>query len=68
MTDRFNALLVILDKDIREDDAQCLIQAIEQFRNVRKVTGNIANIQQSISQARVRGELINGILKILKDD
>lgn len=32
MTDHFNALAVVLDRDIREDDAKVLIQAIKMPR------------------------------------
>lgn len=43
MTDRFNALTVVLEKDIREDDAQALLSAIGQLRGVLTVSGNVAD-------------------------
>jgi hypothetical protein len=32
MTDRFNALTVVLEKDIRKDDAQAIMSAIMQLK------------------------------------
>ena len=40
MTDRLNALTVSLDRDIRDDDAEVIINAIKAIRGVNGVTGN----------------------------
>lgn len=65
MTDRFNALIVVLEKDIREDDAQAIIAAIGQLRGVLSVKGNVADIQTQIAQDRVRHELGGKLLEVL---
>lgn len=54
MTDRYNALIVVLEKNTREDDAQALITAIEQFRGVAAVTPHGADVTSVIAEARVR--------------
>lgn len=65
MTDRLNALTVVLETDIREDDAEALIAAIRQLRGVLSVTGTVADIGDHIAQERVRRELGEKLLRVL---
>ena len=53
MTDRFNSLTVVLERDIREDDAESLMEAIRHLRGVRSVAGNVGNIEEHVARARV---------------
>jgi hypothetical protein len=57
MTDRFHSLTVVLEKDMRSDDAQALISAITQLRGILSVSGNIANLSDYIAQDRARNDL-----------
>lgn len=57
MTDRYNAVLVVLDKDIRDDDAQPLLSAIMQLKSVISVEGNVAGPVDHIAQTRATREL-----------
>lgn len=67
MTDRLNVLTVVLNYDIREDDAQPLISAIMQLRGVLSVTGNVVHdLDSFIAQDRVRSELVDKLLAVLK--
>ena len=54
MTDRYNALTVVLEKDIRDDDAEALLAAIRQLRGVLSVSGNVADMGDHIAQERAR--------------
>lgn len=54
MTDRFNALTVVLEKDIREDDAEVLMSAIRQLRGVLSVTGEISSVSDSVAYERAK--------------
>ena len=65
MTDRFNALTVVLEHDIREDDAQALISAISQLRGVLSVTGNVADPLSHITEERARHHLGKKLLAVL---
>jgi hypothetical protein len=65
MTDRFFCLTVCLEKDIREDDAESLINAIEQFSGVIKVVGHIANPDTWMAEERARRELGQKILEVI---
>jgi len=65
MTDRFHSLTVVLEKDIRSDDAEGLIQAIRHMRGVISVSGNVSDIVHYMAQERARHELGKKLLEIL---
>lgn len=68
MTDRYNAFIVILDRDIREDDAEATINAIKQIKGVLGVQPHIADANEGIAEARVRRELIAQLWKVFYPD
>jgi len=57
MTDRFNAFLVILAHDIREDDAQATINAIKQIKGVLDVQPQVVDYAEVIAESRLKFEL-----------
>lgn len=57
MTDRFNSLTVVLEADIRDDDAQALLSAISQLRGVLKVSGNVSDLEAHVAMTRARHEI-----------
>lgn len=65
MTDKYNSLIVILEKDTREDDAKPIISAIRQIRGVLSVKGNVSDVNSHIAEERVRQELGEKIWKII---
>ena len=65
MTDRYAALTVALEKDMREDDAQALIAAIKTMRGVCDVTGEVVNPMDFTMLSRVRIDLAYKIWPIL---
>lgn len=60
MTDRFNALVVVLEHDMREDDAESLVDAIKHLRGVVDVRGNVPSIDAHVAEMRVRSEIRAG--------
>ena len=52
MTDRYNHLTVALERDIREDDAEHLINAIMMLKGVLSVKGNVANSNSYTAEQR----------------
>ena len=54
MTDRYNALVVVLEIDLREDSAQPLIDAIGQMRGVLRVQPNVVSPTDYIAEQRAR--------------
>lgn len=64
MTDRYNALTVILDTDLRSDDAKSIIDAISQIRHVLKVEPHVTNIDY-VAEARIRRELGEALFNVI---
>lgn len=65
MTDRFNSLTVVLENDIRADDAEVIISAIRQIRGVLSVSGNVSDVSAHIAQERARHELGSRLWEVL---
>ena len=65
MTDRYNYLTVALEQDIRSDDAEALINAIQMLRGVLKVEPNISDSMSWVAEERARRELGEKILKVI---
>lgn len=65
MTDRYNALTVVLEKDIRDDDAEALLAAIRQLRGVLSVSGNVADLDSHLAQERARHDLGEKLWRVL---
>jgi hypothetical protein len=65
MTDRYHTLTVVLDKDIRDDDADGLKKAIAHMRGVLSVTGKVADMDSHMAYERARADLGEQIWKIL---
>lgn len=57
MTDRYNAFIVVLEQDIRSDDAQPILDAIKQLRGVLGVEPYVSDISEQIAEMRARREL-----------
>lgn len=65
MTDRYFALTVVLEKDMREDDAQGLIDAIMRLRGVLRVKPHVADVENYAAEERVRRELGQKLMEIV---
>jgi hypothetical protein len=65
MTDRVHSLVVVLDADMRVDDAQGLIDAIRHMRNVVDVQTEVADVASMMAEARVRSEMRMKLFAVL---
>ena len=54
MTDRYHSLTVVLEKDIREDDAKPILEAIRMIKGVLTVQGDISNPSSLMAEERAR--------------
>lgn len=57
MTDRHRGYVVTLDQDIREDDAEAIINAIKMVKHVLTVRPVIADFEGHMAEDRVRMDL-----------
>lgn len=65
MTDRVHSLTVALEKDIRTDDIEPLVEAIGQLRGVLKVKMHVSNIASHMAEERARQALGKKLWEIL---
>lgn len=65
MSDRFHSLAVVLEKDIRDDDAKQIMTAICQLRGVILVTGNVADFDSHMAEVRAKTELGKKIIDVI---
>lgn len=64
MTDRFNGLVVTLERDIREDDAQSLIDAIKHLRGVVEVRGMVTDPQAHVERMRANAAVGQKLIEL----
>ena len=67
MSDRYNSLIVILEKDLKDEDAEPLMEAIKQFRGVLSVRPNVSDINSLMAEKRVRQELGEKLWRVLHE-
>lgn len=65
MTDRYHSLTVVLEKDIRDDDAESLLTAIKMIKGVMSVEPFISDVESHMAETRARRELGNKIWEVL---
>lgn len=68
MTDRFSTLTVVLDRDIREDDAEFIINAIRMIKGVADVSGNVSDLSEYLAMTRLKKELQSKINQFFDAD
>jgi len=68
MTDRLKGVYVAFDDDIRDDDAEPIIEAIKQIRHVRDVKVFVTKPEDYFARARVRAEVATKLVNVLKED
>ena len=68
MTDRVHSFQVILEKDLREDDAKPVLDAILQVKHVIDVIPITADVTTRMAEVRAQQDLCWKVLKIIKGD
>lgn len=66
MTDRYNAVVVTFEKDIRDDDAETIINAIRMIKGVLDVNPNVSDVNMHVAQTRAKIEIINKLYDLIK--
>jgi DICT domain-containing protein len=67
MSDRYNYLVVVLEKDLKDEDAEPLIEAIKCFRGVLTVEPNVSDPASHFAEDRVRSEFMEKLLRVLRE-
>jgi wobble nucleotide-excising tRNase len=67
MTDRLKGFIVTLERDIRDDDAEVIKQAIAAIRYVLSVAPVVADINDHMNRQRIRAELVEKLYAALEE-
>lgn len=65
MTDRIHSITLILEKDVRVDDAERLLELCQQFKQVIEVVPNVSDGSSVMAEARARQELGQKIIDVI---
>lgn len=65
MTDRHHGYIVVLEQDLRSDDAEATLNAIRQIKGVISVEPVVTEVADHMARARVRDEMAHSIWKVL---
>ena len=65
MSDRVHSITVVLEKDIRSDDAEWVINAIKMIRGVLSVTPSVSSIETHMAEERARHALGQQLIAII---
>jgi len=68
MTDRLKGVIVTFKEDIREDDAEAILNAIQMVKGVLTVKPLISNYDQHIAEDRVRHEIYQKLFDVVYPD
>jgi len=68
MTDRLKGLTVTFEKDMRDDDAEGLIDAIKRLRGVADVIPHIVNSDDYMNRTQVRYDMQAKLYKCLQNE
>ena len=66
MTDRVKGLTVVFEEDMRDDDAEAIINGIRMMRNVASVTPRLVNSDDYYNREKIRVDLQTKIWEALK--
>ena len=67
MTERYKGFIVTLSDNIREDDAEAIINALRMIKGVADVSPVCANADDRIIRARVWHELTDKVFRALEN-
>ena len=67
MTDRIHALTVVLDRDMRDDDVECVVDAIRMIRFVASIDTHVTDLRDHQARVRVNREWLDGLREFMND-
>ena len=67
MTDRAKGLIVSLENDIRDDDVETIVNAINMIKGVDGVTLNIVDSDDWLNRKRIKNEFSQKLYAALND-
>lgn len=66
MTDRYNAFIVVLERDIREDDADATLTALRRIKGVLSVEPHTLSVEDHIAEQRILYKVRHNLFEALE--
>lgn len=67
MTESVKGFVVSLEKDIREDDVEYIVNAIKMIKGVQSVSLNVVNSDDYLNRTRIKYRLEDKLVKAVRD-
>lgn len=67
MTDRLNGVTITFEKDIRDDDAEAILNAMRMIRGVAHVEPNIVTSEDWMAQMQVKTDIRTKLYDFIKN-
>lgn len=67
MTDRVKGFTVTLDKDMREDDFESLLNAVRMIKGVAHVEPTLVTAEDHMNRQVIKSELLTKMFKLLHE-
>jgi len=68
MTDRFKGFLVTLEKDIRDDDAEPIIEALKMIKCVHSVQPYVSNMEDAMAYQKACQDIGKKIIDFVREE
>ena len=65
MSDRYSTLDVVLEQDMRAENVEPIVNAIQALRGVLSVSKGVATLAEHVAEQRVRRELSDKLWQVL---
>jgi hypothetical protein len=67
VTDRHSSYIVVLDHDVREDDAEQTLSALRQIRGVLTVEPVVSDYEQHVAESRATRSMREKLYDFMKE-
>ena len=65
MTDRIHSITVVLEQNVRVDDAERILDALRMVRGVISAEGNVADLDSHMAESRARTDLHKKMFEVI---
>lgn len=65
MSDRINTITVVLEKDVRDDDCEAVLNAMRMIKGVLRATPNVASVSDHMAEERAKHHLGQKLIALI---
>jgi len=68
MTDRIHSITLVLEENVRVDDAEYILNACRMLKGVISADGNIADFDSHMAESRARTDMLTRVCATIKSE